>query len=269
MPPLWSRRVAKPETLWLIGCGTMAGAMLSRWLETGRDPATVTVIDPAMPQIDGVTTLAVLPDAPPPVMLMLGIKPQMLGDVAPALARAVGPATTLLSILAGVTRPSLVARFPEAGAVVRVMPNLPVRIGKGAVALHAPGVARAPLDALFAPLGLVEWIDDEALFDAVTALSGSGPAFVYRFAEALAQGGAAMGLGADQADRLARATVAGAAALAAASTDPLALLADRVASKGGSTRVALDVFDADAALMTLVTAALRAAEARNRELAQN
>ncbi len=255
------------DTLWLLGCGNMAGAMLSRWLETGIDPGSVTIIDPALPAFDGVRTLAALPDEPTPAMLLLGVKPQMLGDVAPALAAAIGPETMLLSILAGVTHASLAARFSQAAAVVRVMPNLPVRIGKGAVALHAPDVDRAPLDALFAPLGLVEWIDDEALFDAVTVLSGSGPAFVYRFAEALAKGGAAMGLDAAQADRLARATVEGAALLAASSSDPLGSLADRVASKGGSTRVGLDVFDAGDALATLVEAALRAAEARNRELA--
>jgi pyrroline-5-carboxylate reductase len=258
--------VAKPETLWLLGCGNMAGAMLSRWLDTGMDPASVTVIDPALPQFDGVRTLPTLPDEPAPAMLLLGVKPQMLGEVAQRLSQVLGRDTILLSILAGVAHASLAARFPHAKTIVRVMPNLPVRIGKGAVALHAPGAARAPLDTLFAPLGLVEWIDDETLFDAVTALSGSGPAFVYRFAEALAKGGAAMGLDAAQADRLARATVEGAALLAAASAEPLGALADRVASKGGSTRVGLDVLDADAPLARLVEAALRAAQARNREL---
>lgn len=260
--------MAKPDTLWLLGCGNMAGAMLSRWLDTGMDPASVTVIDPALPGYEGVRSLAALPDEPPPAMLLLGVKPQMLGDVAPILAGAISPNTTLLSILAGVTHGGLCGRFPSAKAVVRVMPNLPVRIGKGAIALHAPGIERASLDALFAPLGLVEWIDDESQFDAVTALSGSGPAFVYRFAEALAKGGAAMGLDPAQADRLARATVEGAALLTATSPEPLGTLADRVASKGGSTRAGLDVLDDDAALAGLVEAALKAAEARNGELAK-
>jgi pyrroline-5-carboxylate reductase len=256
------------KSFWLVGCGNMAGAMLSRWLATGMDPAAVTVIDPGLPDC-GVRTLASLPDEPPPAMLMLGVKPQMLNAVNDAVACAIGPGTTLLSILAGITHARLAARFPNAGAIIRVMPNLPVAIGKGAVALHAPDVARAPFDALFAPLGLTEWIDDEALFDAVTALSGSGPAFVYRFAEALAEGGAAMGLDAAQADRLARATVEGAALLAAASGEPLGMLAARVASKGGSTRAGLDALDADDALKTLVEAALQASERRNRELAQS
>lgn len=261
--------MARPETLWLLGCGNMAGAMLSRWLDTGMDAADVTVIDPALPRFAGVRTLAALPDEPPPARFLLGVKPQMLSDVAGSVTRAIGPETMLLSILAGVTHAGLCARFPHAKAVVRVMPNLPVRIGKGAVALHAPGLERAPLDAQFAPLGLVEWIDDEGHFDAVTALSGSGPAFVYRFADALAKGGEAMGLDPAQADRLARATVEGAALLAATSPEPLGALADHVASKGGSTRAGLDVLDDDAAFMALVAVALKAAEARNGELAKS
>lgn len=253
-------------SFWIVGCGAMAGAMLSRWLATGMDPERVTVIDPALPVFAGVRAVATLPDEAPPAMLMLGVKPQMLGDVASVVERAVGPETVLLSILAGTRHATLVEAFPAAKQVVRVMPNLPVAIGEGAVAVHAPGADRAGVTALMAQLGLVEWIDDEGLFDAVTALSGSGPAFVYRFAQALAEGGAAMGLSPDVADRLARATVAGAAAFAKASPEPLANLADRVASKGGSTRVGLDMLDDGAALATLVGAALKAAQARNREL---
>lgn len=258
----------QPSPLWIVGCGTMAGAMLSRWLATGMHPASVTVVDPALPNVGhGVRVLPDLPDEVPPALLVLGVKPQMLSELAPAVAKVVGPDTTVLSILAGKTHATLTQLFPDAAAIVRVMPNLPVAIGQGAVALYAPNVGRAPLTALMAPLGLVEWIDDEALFDAVTALSGSGPAFLYRFAAALAQGGGVMGLAPEQADRLARATVAGAAALAKASPDTLSTLADRVASKGGSTRMALDVLDADDALATLVDQALKAAQAHNRKLA--
>ncbi len=258
--------MAKPETLWLFGCGNMAGAMLSRWLDTGMQPGDVTVIDPALPVFAGVRTLGGRPHEPPPDLLLLAVKPQMLVAVADDVAHIVGPATTLLSILAGVPLARLEERFPHAGQIVRVMPNMPVRIGKGAVALHAPRAARASLDALFAPLGIVEWIDDEHLFDAVTALSGSGPAFLYRFAGALAKGGAAMGLDAEQADRLARATVEGAALLAAQSAETLDSLADRVASTGGSTRKGLDILDENDALAVLVESALKAAETRNREL---
>lgn len=242
--------------------------MLSRWLAAGMDAQSVTVIDPGVPNAgSGVRVLPSLPDEESPAMLMLGVKPQMLRDVAPAIARVIGSQTSVLSILAGIRHATLVETFPTAGSVVRVMPNLPVAIGEGAIALHAPGVDRAPLNALMAPLGLVEWVDDENLFDAVTALSGSGPAFLYRFAQAMAEGGVALGLAPDVADRLARATVAGSASLAKASPELLSTLADRVASKGGSTRIGLDVLDNKDGLNVLVAAALRAAQARNRELA--
>jgi pyrroline-5-carboxylate reductase len=254
--------------LWLIGCGNMAGAMLSRWLDAGMDIARVTVIDPAAMRSD-VRVLRTMPDEEPPTMLMLGVKPQMLGDVAPGL-QAVTTGAMLVSILAGTTTATLAAKFPKARAVLRVMPNLPVSIGKGVVGLHGAlcDEDRAAANTLMAPLGLVEWIADEAHFDAVTALSGSGPAFVYRFIDALARGGAALGLPADQAARLALATVEGAGLLAAGSAVSPAELAERVASKGGSTRKGLDVFDADDALVRLAAAALEAAEQRNREMAQ-
>ena len=252
---------------WIIGCGNMAGAMLSRWLDAGMDAARVTVIDPAATR-DDVRVLRSLPDEPAPTMLMLGIKPQMLGDVAPGLQAATDGAI-LLSILAGTTIATLAQTFPKARTIVRVMPNLPVAIGKGVVGLHGALADddRTAANTLMAPLGLVEWIADEAHFDAVTALSGSGPAFVYRFIDALAQGGAALGLPADQAARLALATVEGAGLLAAGSDVSPADLADRVASKGGSTRMGLDLLDAGDALVGLMHKALAAAEIRNREMA--
>lgn len=254
-------------TIWLIGCGNMAGAMLSRWLATGLDPARVTVIDPAVPDV-GVRVLATLPDEPAPDMLMLGVKPQAVAGIASGLQGA-STGALLLSILAGTTTATLKQHFPDARGVARIMPNLPVAIGKGAVALHSVAAAadHNAITNLVAPLGLIEWIADESLFDAVTALSGSGPAFLYRFIDALARGGAALGLPADQAARLAIATVEGAALSAAASLESPAALADKVASKGGSTRAGLDVLDADGALETLVAATLAAAETRNRELA--
>ncbi len=248
---------------WLMGCGAMAGAMLARWRATGLD-LEFTVIDPARPVIAGVRVLADFPDEAPPERLMLGVKPQALDIVTPGVARAIGPATTVLSILAGVRHARLADRFGAAGAIVRVMPNLPVAIGKGVVALYAPTGPDAATTALMAPLGLVEWLSDEEQFDAVTALSGSGPAFTYRFIDALARGGSVLGLAPDLADRLARATVAGAAEIAAASPETLSTLADRVASKGGSTRVGLDVIDVD--IDALVCATLAAAQRRNQTL---
>jgi pyrroline-5-carboxylate reductase len=195
------------------------------------------------------------------------VKPQMLDAVAPAIARTHAP--LLLSILAGVEEAALAARI-EAGAIVRAMPNLPVAIGKGVTALFTgsadPG-ARATAAALAAPLGHVEWIGDEAMFDAVTALSGCGPGFVFRFVDALAQAGAALGLPADQAARLALATVEGAAAMAAGADASPAVLADRVASPGGSTREGLNVLDREDALNALLAETLSAARDRNAELA--
>lgn len=256
-------------TLWMIGCGNMGGAMLRRWIGSGTLAADdVTVVRPsAHSPLPGIRALAAPPAEPGPDILVLSVKPQMLDLVAPAWAN-VRPAI-LVSILAGVDEGALARRF-AAGTVVRAMPNLPVAIGKGVVALHshdAGGPARAVVDALMSPLGLVEWIDDASLFDLVTALSGSGPGFVYRFIDALAQGGAALGLPAAQAQRLALATVEGAGLLAAAADVPPAALADRVASRGGSTRQGLDVLDRDDALNRLVHDTLVAAVRRNAEMA--
>lgn len=246
--------------------------MLARWVASGvLDPAGVTVIDPGTPKLPvGVRHLASLPDEATPDAVMLGVKPQMLDAIAPALAPRIRGVTLLLSILAGVECASLARRF-KAAAIVRVMPNLPVALGHGAVGLFGTDPASdtgRSVSALMGPLGVVEWIASESLFDAVTALSGSGPGFVYRFIDALAAAGAALGLPADQALRLATATVEGAAMLAAQADSSPAELADRVASKGGSTREGLNVLDRDDALVRLLAETLQRARDRNIELAQ-
>ncbi len=260
--------MTQPASLWLVGAGAMAGAMLSRWIDTGYDPARVTVIRPSGQPFGDVRTLTAPPaDEPAPDVLMLGVKPQMLDAVAPIYA-GITP-RVLVSILAGVEEAALARRF-TAGAIVRAMPNLPVGIGQGVVALASGSAdtrARDDVTAMMAPLGLVEWIADPARFDAVTALAGSGPAFVYRFIDALAAAGTALGLPADKADRLALATVAGAGAMAAQADLPPATLADRVASRGGSTREGLDILDREDALVRLVQETLAAAARRNAELA--
>lgn len=258
---------AETPAMWLVGCGNMGGAMLRRWIDTATlAPASVFVVnrqDRDLPA--GVRQGRAFPaDAPPPAYLLLGVKPQQL-DAIPALpAPDAAGRPTLLSILAGVDLATLQRGFPGHD-VVRAMPNLPVALGKGVVALHG---SQAPaIDALMAPLGLAEWIADEALFDAVTALAGSGPGFVYRFIDALADAGAALGLPADQAQRLALATVEGAGLLAAQASEPPATLADRVASPGGSTRRGLDVLDQQDALKRLLRETLAAATRRNAEMA--
>jgi pyrroline-5-carboxylate reductase len=254
----------------LVGCGNMAGAMLEGWLAGGLDPARFTVVEPAekaLPQ--GIVHRRSLPASGDFDAVLLGVKPQMLGDVAPAVAKLAQGGTAVLSLLAGVELATLAARFPAARAHVRVMPNLAVALGKAPIALAERGLdepGRAALVALMQPLGSPEWVE-EADFDLVTALAGSGPAFVYRFIDALAEGAAELGLSRDQAGRMALAMVEGAAALAAASPHDPGELARRVASPGGTTRKGLEVLDADDALAKLVTATLRAARDRGAELA--
>ena len=263
--------VAGGGPIWLLGCGNMGGAMLRGWLAAGLDPARVTVIRPSgAAAADGVTVLSAPPiDGEAPAVLMLAVKPQKLDEALPAILPMVGEGTLILSILAGVETTSLAARLPRRRAIVRIMPNMPAAIGKGVMALYAdaPAAARADAATLATPLGVVEWIDREDLFDAVTAVSGCGPAFLFRFIDAIAAAGAALGLPADQAGRLAVATVEGAALLAASAGERPTVLADRVASPGGSTRAGLDVLDTDGTLAGLMTRTLAAAARRNAEMA--
>lgn len=256
-------------TILICGCGNMGGAMLAGWLAAGLDPARFTVVDPILAEAPaGVRLLRAVPDERFDVVL-LGIKPQALPEVAPGLAPATRGAV-VLSILAGAELATLAAAFPEAAGLVRVMPNLAAAIGKSPMGLCAQGLddaARSTVTALLAPLGTAEWLTAEDQLDAVTALAGSGPAFVYRFIAALTEGGAALGLDPDQADRLARAMVEGAAALAAASPDSPAELTRRVTSPGGTTAAGLAVLDADGAFAALVAATLKAARDRGAELA--
>lgn len=253
--------------LLMIGAGNMGGAMLRRWLHTGLSAEQVMVVSPsgrAMPR--GVRVVQAIPVAEIFDTILLGLKPQGLGGVRDAL-RGHAP-RLLVSILAGVELATL-APLTDA-PVVRAMPNLPVAMGKGVVALHgAHGAeAGARAEALMTPLGLVEWIDDERQFDLVTALAGSGPAFLYRFVDALARAGEGLGLPPEQAARLALATIEGAASLAARADVPAAVLADRVASPGGSTREGLNVLDRDNALVRLLTDTLAAATRRNAAMAE-
>lgn len=254
----------------IVGCGNMGGAMLAGWLAGGIAPTRFTVVDPLLPEApDGVELLRELPEGQFDAVL-LGVKPQLLGDVAPRSAALAGEGTVLLSILAGIELASLAARFPAAKGLVRIMPNLAAAIGKSPIALFSQGLdddGKAAVTALMQPLGQPEWLASEAQFDLVTALAGSGPAFVYRFIDALAAGAAALGLDRAQADRLALATVEGAAALAAASPHGPGELARRVASPGGTTEAGLKVLDADAAILRLAEATLKAAADRSAEMA--
>lgn len=271
-----------PASVWLVGCGNMGGAMLHGWLAAGLEPARFTVIRPSgVPPAPGVRTLTAPPADERPRLVILAVKPQRLDEVAPVLAPLLPSSTILVSILAGVEQASLRARFPTPSHVVRAMPNTPVAIGRGAISLFdgdgdgdgdgeggGDPTAGEAVEALMAPLGRVEWIADERWFDVVAALTSSGPAFLFRFIDALAAGAATLGLPPDLAGRLALATVAGSAALAASRGEPPATLADQVASPGGMTRLGLDMLDADDRLNRLVADTLAAAVRRGREMGE-
>ncbi len=259
------------ESMLVVGCGNMAGAMIEGWLAAGFDPARFTLVDPA--RAVGPRGLPIRKDLPETGdfdAILLAFKPQQLADVAPTIVPLANGGTTVFSLLAGVELATLTERFPGAGALVRVMPNLAAALGKAPVALAQQGLDAAGCDAaqaLFAPLGTPEWIGEDA-FDLVTALAGSGPAFVYRFIDALGAGATRLGLDETQARALALAMVEGAAALAAQSEHSPGTLADMVASKGGVTRAGLDILDEGEALSLLVTRCLRAARDRSAEMAR-
>lgn len=257
----------------MIGCGNMAGAMLARWLGAGLDAAHVMVVDPGRqaPPAPGVTLLSALPDAlPPRAAIVLGVKPQSLPDVAPVLAPLLGEDRLIISMLAGVTVAGLRAALGNVADIVRIMPNTPVALGKGICAFYTDAQDDAVAEAhhLLAPLGLVERITEEKQFNLVTALTGCGPAFVFRFIDTLAKAATTLGMEQDQAARLALATVEGASALAMQADESPAVLADKVASKGGMTREGLDVLDEGGRLIALMTDMMRAARDRGVELEQ-
>ncbi|WP_028966375.1 pyrroline-5-carboxylate reductase family protein [Sphingomonas phyllosphaerae] len=258
--------------LWMIGCGNMASAMLHRWLESGvvaaADVDVVNRHDRALP--GHVRQARTLPDGPPPDVVVLGIKPQQLDEVAAVHRERVREAPLLVSMLAGPDPARLSAAFPGPVAI-QTMPNLPVELGRGVVAIHAPeapAAAHATVDRLMAPLGLVEWFDDAARFAAAGALSGCGPAFLFRFVDAMAAGGVAIGLDPAQAAAVALATVEGAAAMVAASDRSPAALADAVASPGGMTRAGLNVLDEAGGLVPLLERTLSASAMRGAEMAK-
>lgn len=253
-----------------FGCGNMGGAMLKGWLAGGIAPETFTIVDPYLEAApSGVRLIGAAPEGEGAFdVVLLGFKPQQLPEAAAAIAPSVGPDTLLLSILAGVDLATLRQHFPKARAIVRVMPNLAAALGKSPIALvgNADEAARQQTDALMAPLGNAEWLSGEDQMDLVTALAGSGPAFVYRFIDALAQGAAELGLPRGQADRLALSMVEGAAMLAAASEHAPAELARRVASPGGVTQVGIDILDADDRLVALMTDTLGGARDRSAQM---
>jgi pyrroline-5-carboxylate reductase len=258
------------ESILIVGCGNMAGAMLEGWLAAGLPKSTFTVVTPSRESVPGdVELLREVPEGRHFDAVLLGFKPQMLTKIASTLQEVTGDGVTILSVLAGVQIETLRERFPAAGALVRVMPNLACALGKSPVALAEEGLdeaSREALLALMAPLGTPAWVGEDK-FDLVTALAGSGPAFVYRFIDALGAAAVRLGLPEEQARELALAMTEGAAALAARSEHTPGRLADMVASPGGVTRQGLDVLDEGEALTQLITRTLRAARDRSAEMA--
>ncbi|HMO31177.1 pyrroline-5-carboxylate reductase [Enterovirga sp.] len=265
-----------PRSLVLAGAGKMGGAMLEGWLGAGLPDGAARVLDPAPSEAmaalarAGRIRLGAEAGAALPEVLVLAIKPQGLDEAAAALRANAGPQTLVVSILAGKTVADLKRALPEAQAVVRAMPNLPAAIGQGATGAYAsPGTSdaqKATADRLLACNGVVEWVGDEALIDAVTALSGSGPAYVFHLVEAMAKAGEAAGLEPGLAGRLARATVTGAGALLAQSDLAAGTLRENVTSKGGTTAAALEVLMGPDGLTPLLTRAVAAAKRRAGEL---
>ena len=250
--------------LLIISCGNMGGAMLAGWLAAGVEPSRFSILDPGLESApDGVTLYREASEAEAAARhdaVMLGFKPQQLGALAPALQGLVGEGVTLTSLLAGLTIAQLQSAFPAAHAHVRVMPNLAARIGKSPIILLEEGLGEAEREKIFAffdHLGMATWLEDEAKFDLVTALAGSGPGFVYRFIDALAEAAEGLGIDKGQATRLAIATVDGASSLAAGAEVSPGTLADQVASPGGMTREGLNALDADKALVKLLTKTLK------------
>jgi pyrroline-5-carboxylate reductase len=264
-------------TVILAGCGQMGSAMLRGWLKSGA-AARFVIVEPGgiSEELSSSPLVAVhrssteLGDALAPDAIVFAVKPQMIGDVVPAYRRFVRPGTVFMSIAAGTTIANLAGNLGDA-AIVRVMPNTPAAIGRAiSVACANPRVTPAQrqlCDALLAAIGESTWVEDEGLLDAVTAVSGSGPAYVFLLIETLAEAGAQAGLPPELALHLAQATVAGAGELARVSPETPARLRENVTSPGGTTRAALDVLMASDGLAALMTRAVAAATARSRELA--
>ena len=263
-------------TLVLVGAGKMGGALLEGWIGLGVNPARIVVMEPQPVAAIGALSargLRINPDAASiyPDTIVLAVKPQIAAEVMPQVASLVSPSTVVVSIMAGRTIAFLSDALPRDAAVIRAMPNTPAAVGRGiTVAVTNSWVTPAQrqlADALLTATGAVEWIGDEALMDAVTAVSGSGPAYVFLLAESLARAGEKVGLPAELAARLARATVAGSGELLYRSSVDAAILRRNVTSPGGTTAAALDVLMAPDGLDPLMARAVAAATRRGRALA--
>ncbi|MCW9003208.1 MAG: pyrroline-5-carboxylate reductase [Rhodospirillales bacterium] len=266
--------------LLLVGCGKMGGAMLDGWIDRGMALENITVIEPSADAAEvlrnrhAVAVLGSVDELQPsyhPSVVVLAVKPQAMDGVVPAYARYAGADTVFLSIAAGKSIAYFENLLGGAAVIVRSMPNTPAAVRRGiTVACANARTAPAQIDAcddLLEAVGEVAWVDDEGLLDPVTAVSGSGPAYVFLLAEAMAEAGRAAGLPDDLAMRLARATVAGAGELLRQSPEAPGTLRENVTSPGGTTAEALKVLMGADGMRPLMTSAVAAATRRSRELA--
>lgn len=263
-------------TLVLVGAGKMGSAMLDGWLARGLKPKQVTVIEPQPAKALKALARRGLKINPKgktaaATTIVVAVKPQSAPEAVPPLAPYIGKTTLVLSIMAGRTIAFLQRSLPQGAAIVRAMPNTPAAIGRGiSVAVANRNVSsrqRKHASDLLAAIGKVQWVGDEMLMDAVTALSGSGPAYVFLLVEAMTKAGIAAGLPADLAGTLARETITGSGELLHRSDLDAAVLRQNVTSPGGTTAAALEVLMGPGGLEALLTQAIAAATRRSRALA--
>lgn len=267
-------------SLLLIGCGKMGSAMLEGWLEQGIPAQNITLVEPNMDlakslagkygvwAATGVNDLSTRFSAD---VVVLAVKPQVMEIVLPPYKKLVDQNPVFLSIAAGKTLQNFQDILGPDAAVVRAMPNTPASVGRG-ITVGCPNEnvtdkQKALCDKLLSAVGLVEWVDNEADMDAVTAVSGSGPAYIFLLAEAMGYAGRMAGLNPEMSDRLARATVAGAGELLHQSNEAASTLRENVTSPGGTTAAALEVLMGENGMKELMTKAIDAATKRSRELA--
>jgi pyrroline-5-carboxylate reductase len=266
------------ETLLLIGCGKMGTALLAGWIAQGLAPINAYVVEADTAQHERIRAMGVnvvagpaaLPHGLAPATIVLAVKPQSMDTVVPAYA---GPAATALtiSIAAGKSLAYYEKLLGESRAIVRVMPNTPAAVGRGMSVCVANArtseAQREKTGELMSAVGDVAWIEDESLMDAVTAVSGSGPAYAFLLVECMAQAGIAVGLAPDLAMRLARQTVIGSGELMAQASEDATTLRKNVTSPGGTTEAALKILMGEPGMTDLMTKAIEAATRRGRELA--
>ncbi len=267
-----------PASLLLFGAGKMGGAMLEGWLKTGMPGDAITIIDPnishsvtAHAKAHGCHINPAEGKNAAKQVVVLAIKPQMLDAASVTLEPVVSPDTLIISIMAGKTIADMKARIPAATSFIRAMPNTPAAVGRGITGVAtSPSVSaeqKALAQGLLEAVGKVEWLSSEAEIDIVTAVSGSGPAYVFYLVECLAKAGEAAGLDQDIAMRLARATIEGAGELMFQDpATPASILRQNVTSPGGTTAAALEILMADNGLAPLMQSAVAAAKRRAGEL---